>query len=185
MRLSIHNPITLEKVRDWYPKEIGKVNIFIARLICQRTNCWWDAKLRERYGSFLKVTSILLPIALMIIGVARHLEFGRLVLIASALIPFFQFCSKEHNDNEDACARLDLVHAYISVLWDDILKKKVTSEELTMKSRGIQDEIFEHRSKSPLILDFVYNRFRSRDEGLMDKTAEILVNEIITTNADL
>ena len=38
------------KLLDWYPAESGTVPLFLGRLICQRANCWWDAKLRRRYA---------------------------------------------------------------------------------------------------------------------------------------
>ena len=174
----------VEKVRDWYPKEIGEVNIGIARLICQRTNCWWDSKIRGKYCSLVKGISIVIPVILIIIGVARDLKFESIMLISSALIPFFQFCSKEFNDNMDACERLDKAHSYIASLWESVLNKSVDVSKLSNKSRSIQDEIFELRSKSPLILDGIYNRFRENDESLMSKTAEILVNEVKKANAD-
>lgn len=52
----------------------------------------------------------------------------------------------------------------------------MSDELLTSNSRRLQDEIFEHRSKSPLILDLYYGLFR-KDEALMNRSSEILVDE--------
>src|SRR5262245_15577569 len=39
-----------DKLRDWYSPVVGKVPIHLARIICQRTNLWYDAQLRRYYG---------------------------------------------------------------------------------------------------------------------------------------
>lgn len=168
----------VEKVKDWYPVNIGQININVARLICQRTNCWWDSKLRTRYCSFIKGFSIAIPIIIIGVGVVKDLKFESIILIASALVPFFQFCAKEYSDNIDARERLDKLHAYITNLWDKIIDKTIEESLLVNHSRSIQDELYENRSKSPLILDSIYKKFRKKDETLMDKTAEILIKEI-------
>ncbi len=93
-------------------------------------------------------------------------------------MPFFQFCAKEYSDNIDARERLDKLHAYITNLWDKIIDKTIEESLLVNHSRSIQDELYENRSKSPLILDSIYKKFRKKDETLMDKTAEILIKEI-------
>ena len=47
-----------------------------------------------------------------------------------------------------------------------------------MRSRELQDAIFNHRSSSPLIFDWVYNFLRSRMEEQMNAGADQLVNEL-------
>jgi hypothetical protein len=36
-------------LKDWYPVSVGQLPIHEARLICQRSNIWWDAKQKLRY----------------------------------------------------------------------------------------------------------------------------------------
>src|SRR6266566_1619682 len=45
-------------LKDWYPPRVGAVNLAQARLLCQRTNLWWDVELRSRLFRWL--TAILL-----------------------------------------------------------------------------------------------------------------------------
>ena len=58
------------------------------------------------------------------------------------------------------------------------INKSKNNEQLTETSRRLQDEIFEHRSKTPLILDFFYNRVRTKDEGVLIRTTDSLINEL-------
>lgn len=169
----------VEKIKDWYSPQVSKLPIKIARILCQRTNCWWDSKLRERYSSFLKYTSIIVFVIMMIAGYISKLSLIEITLISGGLVPFFQFCIKQCNDNLDAANRLNELVSYSRQIWDDALKNKYTDDLLKTKSRRLQDEIFEHRSKSPLILDLYYNVFRVSDEALMNRTSEILIEEAL------
>src|ERR1700686_696860 len=33
-------------LRDWYPADVGQLPPYAGRIICQRSNCRWDSKLR-------------------------------------------------------------------------------------------------------------------------------------------
>lgn len=175
-----HNKIksNVEKVRDWYPPVLDNVDIEYARLICQRTNCWWDVKLRSRYISFVRGVSITIPLLLMVVGTAISMPLETLVLLFSALMPFFRFANKEYADQKASNDRLEKTMNYILKIWDNILNRRIDKNLLSTESRIIQDEIYEHRSKSPFILDVFYKTFRDKNEDLMNKTAAILVEEI-------
>ena len=49
-----------------------------------------------------------------------------------------------------------------------------------MRSRELQDAIFNHRASSPLIFDWVYNLLRRRMEEQMNAGADQLVSELRT-----
>jgi hypothetical protein len=169
----------VEKIKDWYSQKVGELPMRVARILCQRTNCWWDSKLRQRYSAFLKFTSIVVFVTILIIGFISNLSLINVTLIAGGLIPFFQFCIKQCNDNLDAGKRLDELVIYSSQIWNDALANTYSDDSLLTNSRRLQDEIFEHRSKSPLILDLYYNFFRKNDEALMNRSSEILVDEAL------
>lgn len=169
----------VEKIRDWYSPKVSQLPIKIARILCQRTNCWWDSKLRERYSSFLKYTSLVVFLVMMVAGYISNLSLIEITLIAGGLVPFFQFCIKQCNDNLEAADRLNELVSYSRQIWDDALENKYSDDLLRANSRRLQDEIFEHRSKSPLILDLYYNVFRDNDEALMNRSSEILVDEAL------
>ena len=163
----------IEKIKDWYPNSIGQLPIQIARLICQRTNCYWDSRLRKRYSVFIGAFGVCLFIIFMFAGLLLNKAFVDLVLMGSALVPFIQFCLKQCKDQKEAADRLDILVNFAKEIWEKDLNKQ--QHELDEISRRLQDEIFNHRSKSPLILDFIYNRFRTKDESIMDTSAEALI----------
>lgn len=169
----------VERIKDWYSPLVGQLPMSIARILCQRTNCWWDSKLRQRYSAFLKLTSMMVFAIIIIIGFVSNLSLIEVTLIAGGLIPFFQFCIKQCKDNLDAAKRLDELVIYSKKIWDDVLLKAYSDDVLKANSRRLQDEIFEHRTKSPLILDLYYNLFRDNDEVLMNRSSEILVEEAL------
>ena len=95
----------------------------------------------------------------------------------SGLIPFFQFCNKEYCDHKDAAQRLNELMRYSEDIWQYAIQNHQDYHTLKLNSRRLQDEIFEHRSKSPLILDKFFNLFRDQNELLMNRTSEILIAE--------
>lgn len=170
----------VEKIKNWYTPSVGQLPMAIARILCQRTNYWWDSKLRQRYSSFLKLSSVIVFSAILIFGFVSDLSLIEVTLIGSGLIPFFQFCIKQCNDNLDAAVRLNELIIYSKQVWDNAIRHSISEDDLKTSSRRLQDEIFEHRSKSPLIHDFYYNLFRDNDEALMNRSSEILIEEALT-----
>lgn len=167
----------IEKIRDWYPTNIQKMPISIARIICQRANCWWDSKLRVRYSSFLKYFAITVFLSIFVYAFLAHIDVYNFTLYLSGLIPFFQFCNKEFTGHREAAERLDELVHYSQEIWSYALANHDDHNENRLNSRRLQDEIYEHRCKSPLIFNRFYNYFRDENEVLMNRTSEILIEE--------
>ncbi|WP_156176135.1 S-4TM family putative pore-forming effector [Hymenobacter terrenus] len=175
-------PTNIEKIVGWYSKEVGEVPIHIARIICQRTNCWWDATLRKRFAHFLKYSSVVALIIVLSVGCYREMDITSILLIIAGLTPFFQYCIKQHNDNVDAIKRLDELYYFAAQLWNRAVHDCGAEEILTLESRRLQDEIFNYRTNNPLILDWLYNKFRDEDEATMNASARLLVDEALASN---
>jgi len=169
----------IEKIRDWYSPAVSSLPLYVGRILCQRTNCWWDSKLRVNYSNFLKYSSIAVFGLILLAGYFADLSLVNFTLIVSALIPFFQFSIKQHNENLEASNRLDQLVNYSNSLWEKALLL-FPVDEISLDSRKLQDEIYEHRKKSPLILDFIYGSFRDKDEVLMNRSSQILVEEALS-----
>jgi hypothetical protein len=167
----------IEKIRDWYPTNISEIPISIARIICQRANCWWDSKLRIRYSNFLKYMGIVVFLSLILFSFITKISVTDLALFLSGLIPFFRFCNKEFIEHREAALRLNELVKYSEDIWQYALENPEEYYRIKLNSRRLQDEIFEHRSKSPLILDQFYDLFRDQNEVLMNRTSEILIDE--------
>jgi hypothetical protein len=174
----------VEKVKDWYATEVGSINIELARLICQRANCWWDKKMRSEYIETLRTISIFIPLLLIVFGAITNMHLKDVVLIISGLLPLFRFANKEYSDHKSATDRLDKTLGYIDKIWSRVLDHSYDRKNFNSDARMIQDEIFEHRTKSPLILDKLYWYFRPKSETMMVNTAAIFVKQIKDSQAD-
>lgn len=182
LNYNMHKKIeaNIEKIRDWYPTNVVELPISIARIICQRTNCWWDSKLRIRYSTFLKHFGLSVFFVLFIYAFISKVDLTAFTLYLSGLIPFFQFCNSESIEHKEAASRLNELVKYSQDIWDYALDNPGDSYRMKLNSRRLQDEIYEHRCKSPLILDKFYNLFRDQNELLMNRTSEILIEEALT-----
>jgi len=167
----------IEKIRDWYPAAISEVGLPVARIICQRSSCWWDKKLREEYCQRIKYILIFIILAIVTGCLFAKTGTVQLVLIFGALVPFFQFTIKQYNDNVDMNCRLEQLSNYIDQVWDDIIKGKITDPELKNESRRIQDGLYDNRTLSPLIFDFIYKKSRAGNEETMNKAAQKLIEQ--------
>src|SRR6266478_6765979 len=77
---STPSPSELAALRNWYPPIVGEMPTVVARLICRRSNCWWDSKLRRFYWTTLVGVSGLISLAIVGIALARNLPFDDFVL---------------------------------------------------------------------------------------------------------
>ncbi|MGV3524069.1 MAG: S-4TM family putative pore-forming effector [Candidatus Sericytochromatia bacterium] len=168
-----------EKLKDWYSPELSVLPIHVARIACQRTNCWWDGDLRKKVSSFLLFFMFSIIISIALLSVYFKTDSVSLLLDLGVFIPTIVFCIKQRQAQNDACSRLKDILKDAEKIYDDILNKKLSEEEATEKSRRLQDEIFDHRSKSPFILDFIYFLKRDQNELLMNKSSEQFASDAI------
>lgn len=172
------NASDIETLQNWYPAEIGTLNdMSVARLICQRTNCWWDSKLRRRFIRLIIFLLIAVPLIVIVIGILKDFKRDEIILALSTLIPFAMFLNRELFEQIEANKRLERLDSFIKQTLKD-LKENTLKISLNSLSRDIQDEIFEHRSKSPLVLDAVYKWFRTMDNKEMEKMALALIADM-------
>jgi SMODS-associating 4TM effector domain len=64
-------------------------------------------------------------------------------------------------------------------MWAEILTG-ASDENVTRESRELQDEIFDHRRRNPLIFDWIYNLLRDGQEEQMNRAAAGLIEEAQT-----
>lgn len=175
----------IENIKDWYKANVNALDISVARLICQRINYSWECELRSAYGSLLRVINVLLPLAISVIALFVNLRLNQIVLIGGGLLPLFRFLTKQYQENKDASEKLTKVNNYFNKLWEKLLKGEADKKELNEAARRIQDEIYDNRTKSPLIPDPFYRLYRPKDEILMAKTADKLVDEFLESRMEV
>lgn len=99
------------------------------------------------------------------------------ILLGSAFQPFIQFSIKQMNEHGDVIDRLDELRKNAEDIWNDAINRIELEDSITKKSRLLQNEIFEHRSKSPMILDFFYKMLRDKNEELINKSTKQLLED--------
>jgi len=168
----------LKSLRDWYPTDVCGMPLFLACVICQRTNAWWDAKQRRWYGALLASLVAVLFALLLVIGVVRRITL--LDLLVTAFLPLSSgmvVAVRQYRENSDAAARLERLKEHAQALWDSALKG-AAEPELAVASRVLQDEFFDHRKRNVPVFDWLYWFLRSDHELQMHEAAAQLAREL-------
>ncbi len=87
-------------LRDWYPPVVRNLPIHLARIICQRLNCWWDAQLRTRYAIGVLVVDGLLIVTVLLVGLIGGLTLQKFVLaVLAPLLPAIVLGIRQYDEN--------------------------------------------------------------------------------------
>ncbi len=165
-------------LRDWYPVGVGRLPIHLARIICQRANCWWDAQLRRRYADYVLAGLVALAAVVLIVGFVGGLTLDKFFLaVALPLMPALVWSARQRKEHREIAAAIDRLKEHADKLWAKALSGKASSEELTIESRNLQDEIYDRRRRSPLIFDWIYKRLRRSHEEQMNQSAELMIED--------
>lgn len=174
-----------KRLVDWYPLAVKSLPLHLARLVCQRTNIWYDSALRKRYRNVLLTGAILLATVVGMVSIWIDASVTAFVLSTLAPItPVMIWAIRERNRHAATCELLDRLNEDVKKLFDRS-RKGATEQEICMRSRELQDAIYSHRASSPLIFDWIYNRLRSQMERQMNAGAEQLVNELRPAQAPI
>lgn len=143
--------------KGWYPKNVGKLPLHLGRIVCQRSNCWWDAQLRRRYANWVVCsTLIVLIVVVTCLGFIGGMTFEKFILAAvNPLMPALVLGRQQYRDHIQSATRLDELKKYAEGLWDKALEG-TSPEELTHNSRDLQNEIYNNRRRNPLIFNRTY-----------------------------
>lgn len=166
-----------KRLTDWYPTVVKELPIHLARIICQRTNLWYDRELRTRYRSIISWSVVLIVIALVVVSSTTDPTMNSFII--TVLVPIFpalNWIIREYYRQTDAMSTLENLKSEIEKLWDKALGN-ATVEEVTKASRDIQDAIFVHRASSPLIFNRIYRLLRPNTESDMNSGAEYWVKQ--------
>ena len=170
-----------DTLRDWYAPDVSRLNIHIGRILCQRVNVQWDMKIRKSYSNMLFATVTVLIAAVGFDGILSHLLFEQVILTISGLSPFIQFAATQRSRNSEASERLETLRISFQSIFDLILKNAAAAPLLDQFAIEVQSMLFEHRSKSPLIPDWVYIRTRLKNEHIMNETIHKLLADILAS----
>lgn len=167
-------------IENWYPVEVGKLPLSSARLVCQRTNLWWDWKLRQRYGLVLLCGGLVLAVASLVTGLVRHLSLeDSLLTFWVPLSPAYLWAVREFRKHQSAAKLSEALKEYTRTLWARALVGAASEAELREESRKVQDQIYQRRRDSALVFNWIYNRLQESHEMQATKGAADLVQEAL------
>lgn len=165
-------------LRNWYPVAVARAPIQLARVICQRTNLWYDAELRRRYSGILLWLVVLSLTALFVLGLLARMtliDFAATVLTPAA--PVLVWALRDFYRQRDTADAQAGAQAELEQLWALVVSNKCDENECLNRARELQNTIFARRSSSPLIFPGLYNRLRPGLESQMNVGAEDLLTQ--------
>ncbi len=169
---------TEPELLDWYPVAVKSAPIEHARSICQRTNLFYDSRIRGRLASGLIIFLILYVLVLFALPVSQVLNFQDFLL--SVVIPSSTVATwslREYFRQCDAIVANDSLRTEVESQWHTLISQSASPEEIEDKSRRLQDGIFNRRALSAMHLPLVYKILRSRTEEEMKLGAEKLLQD--------
>lgn len=159
---------SMPPLADWYGPEVGCLPLHVARLACQRSNCWWDAKQRRRYAVWVIAGISVVFVTVLFLAMGKGFTIEDFVLkVAAPLAPALLLGFRQYNEQMEAASRLDTLKDHSERLWNDALNGK-TEAEISMRARGLQNEILENRKRSPLVFDWIFKQLRRDYEVQMN-----------------
>lgn len=168
----------LSNLKNWYAISISEIETNAAKLICQRSNFYYDFSLR---GYFIRwVIGMAVALLIIIIFFSCLNDVSVRTLFISGLFPYLPILSmalKLYNEHTTSIKNLESLKSSINSAWSNLLKRDVISEQTI---RQIQDRIFLNRKSNPLIPDNMYNKLRSNLEEQMYYSVSLLVDEYKT-----
>ena len=172
--------VKVDGLLNWYAMDVGKVPLNLGRFLCQRTNAWWDTKLRQIYIFGLVGVLLLTLVMAVVIGVCLDLTVTKLLLgIVVPLLPFAEVSVRQIKDNTETARTTEELRTSIDLEIAKLLEGE-TVENANILSRVFQDQIFRHRMKCPTVFDWLYNVAKKGQEDQMRFSVKAKVNQFLS-----
>jgi hypothetical protein len=154
-------------LRNWYSPEVADVPVEVGRVLCQRSNLSWDARLRTQYATALSIGLGLAVAVSVIFAVKLNMTLDSILTgFVLPCVPLLVTIIRQTVDNfRSASDTRDLIPRIDAAIETLCSGKSVP--HLGAVTRTFQDEIFRHRLRCPLIYDWVYWLLRDRQENEM------------------
>lgn len=171
-----NNTEKVNKVTNWYSKEIENIDTNIAILFCQRMNICYDQNIKRKYNMLLIISSIVTFLILLVFSLFNNFTLMKFMIeVILPSIPIFSFTYNEFNTNLESVDNLQKLREIIEQNLNSIsISDSINDEEL----RRIQDRIYQNRILSPLIPDFIYSFLWSELEDQMNYSVKTKIEEI-------
>jgi len=176
----LKKPGSRSKILDWYPANVGRLPLHLARVVCQRSNVFFDVELRQYYLRWLNGILIGLVVLILAFTIMVKMSMEAIVLSISApVFPTILWLIREIRKQKQSTERLARLIRYVEKLLDDAIGKKISKTEIEAKSRELQDELYVHRYTNQPIFNWIYDRLKKRLNFQMTSGAEAIVDNAL------
>jgi len=175
-----HNYRTaLDGFRDWYsPKSIESLPLEVGRIICQRTNCWWDSYLRNKFRRDILICSSGIFFLLLLIGVIREMSVPNIIInVVSPFLPVLTFTVVQCREHTNSIKCTERLKVKADEYWEKVISNPTNLILLDDLARKLQNEVFDCRKSSPLIFDWYYNKYKSEQQRDTDYKAQTMIDQ--------
>ena len=125
-------------LKDWYPVDIQELRMPLARLVCQKSNLYWDAELRKCYACAIVSIVGILVVCGILLGFLIDLTLEEwLMAIVVPLMPAILWGIRQYQAHQASASRQQRLKKYVDRLWDDTLGGKISDVQLEMESRNL------------------------------------------------
>ncbi|CAB3837568.1 S-4TM family putative pore-forming effector [Achromobacter deleyi] len=167
----------IEKFSNWYSASIAQLPTHVGRLLCQRTNIVYDSTVRETYVWILLGFASVLVIVALLIGLHFGLSLPELIVtLLLPTLPLLTFALREWQKHMVVIETLGTLKGEVERLWEKALDG-AAADELTRDARALQDALYRNRAGNPLIVDWLYDLLRNRNEASTNHAVDTLVAE--------
>jgi cellobiose-specific phosphotransferase system component IIB len=164
-------------LEDWYSIHVAEVPEVLGKIICQRTNCAYDLRVRKCYSTWLLGLSIVAAAAIVALPLVNGFSAQDLVVASLApAAPVLLFGVRNFREHLQAAAKAVRIKEGLERVWREALAGK-DEATLAPQVRCLQDEIYDHRRGSPMVFDSVYNWMRGKLERQAEAGAVEMVSE--------
>jgi len=165
---------------DWYPKSVGNLPLPLGRLVCQRISLWWDLRQRDRVRGMLTLILSVLAATVFFIALAQGDTVEQMILtVYVPLAPAVLWIIREMLAQRDAIQADKRGLTHVENLWKMAMQRQISDVNLSAESTLVQDALYDARSRSPMVFNWVYNLLRKRHQEQMEHKAAALVEEAI------
>lgn len=168
-------------LKNWYLGRLGEVPFEAARIICQITNVSYDRSLRERYIRVLVCLVIAIFLMTLLLCCSQHIATDQwLASFIGPLAPIISFAALQYRDHSEVIGKVTELRSALQKTWTTCRDSEPGKSELTKLARGLQNKIFLHRSSGLPLFDWIYWRYRGKQELYGEELANQLVDEYLT-----
>ena len=163
---------------NWYPKDVDRLPLGIARIICQRSNMRWDVELRQNISYYLGAIAVIMFIILLLFGILGELSVKTFIeKVITPCIPIWVFSIRQIQQNKKAIVSLGELKQKADKAWENAMNSLGSPSKLDIIARQLQDSLFLNRKMNPLIFDFIYKVYRPSQEGSMNYSCKEMIEE--------